>query len=147
MSAACAKINKGGVREMNAKNCTPKYRTGWCMGKIPADWHCSKVPMKQECEPIATQTKVVTGCLKGHLKWWARGKYLLVLSTGHHMLTEQYLQVWTPPWDRDIEHTWTYWGGTSSRTAVGRTKRARDRSYHRWKWSWGLIWDLAFITD
>lgn len=50
------------------------------------------------------QTKAVTGCLKGHLKWWARGNYLLVLGTGHHILTEKYLQVWTPPWDGDIEH-------------------------------------------
>lgn len=46
-SAAYAKINKGGMRQMNAKNLTPKYRTRWCMGKIPRDWRCSKVPMNQ----------------------------------------------------------------------------------------------------
>lgn len=47
MLAACEKINKGGVRGMNAKNHTPKYRTEWHMGEMPEDWSCSKVSMNQ----------------------------------------------------------------------------------------------------
>lgn len=108
MSAACAKINKGAVRQINAKNLTPKYRTRWCMGKIPRDWRCSKVPMSQMLHS-PTQALVPW---KGISCDEQRGLYLLMLSTGHHILSKQYPQVWTPHWDGDIDQSGTSREGT-----------------------------------
>lgn len=122
MSAAYAKINKGGAGAVDVKTLTPKHRTGQCMGKIPKlqSSHEPRVRVNSHTEQCGLQ--LLDGAFHMSRKWC-----LPVLSTGNYTLIEQCLPGLDPLWSGDFDHRRTSRGGagtlrSSSRKATGRTE-------------------------